>query len=78
MTGMTFACRPHRGHGVIVVTDRASERNEVTIVWQGGLTTQHQVARPVGCYEQLTDYRRLTERVTELHRAGMHRRLPSS
>ena len=57
---------------VILVTDRASEQNDVTIVWQGGLTTQHQVARPVGCYEQLKDYRRLTERVTELHRAGLH------
>ena len=57
---------------VVVVIDRASEQNEVTIVWQGGLTTQHQVARAVGCYEQLKDYRRLTERVTELHRAGLH------
>src|SRR5262249_33116075 len=57
---------------VTVVIDRASERNEVTIVWQGGLTTQHQVARAVGCYEQLKNYRRLTQRVTELHRAGLH------
>jgi hypothetical protein len=58
---------------VIVVTDKASELNEVTIVWQGGHTTQHQIARPVGSYEQLKDYRRLTERVIELHRAGLHR-----
>jgi DNA invertase Pin-like site-specific DNA recombinase len=57
---------------VIVVTDKASEWNEVTIVWQGGLTTQHQVARPVGSYEQLKNYRRLTERITELHRQGLH------
>jgi len=57
---------------VIVVTDRASDQNEVTIVWQGGLTTQHQIARPVGRYEQLKDYRRLTERMGELHRAGLH------
>ena len=49
---------------VIVVADKATEHNEVTIVWHGGMTTQHQVARPVGKYEQLKDYRRLTERIT--------------
>jgi hypothetical protein len=58
---------------VIVVTDKASEWNDVTIVWQGGQTTRHQIARPVGRYEQLKGYRRLTERVTELHHAGLHR-----
>jgi DNA invertase Pin-like site-specific DNA recombinase len=58
---------------VIVVTDKASELNQVTIVWQGGQTTHHQVARPVGRYEQLMNYRRLTERVSELHRQGLHR-----
>jgi len=57
---------------VVVVTDRATELNEITIVWQGGMTTQHQVTRPVGCYEQLKDYRRLTERITQLHREGLH------
>ena len=64
---------------VILVTDRASEQNDVTIVWQGGLTTQHQVARPVGCYEQLKDYRRLTEpRDRASPRGYIWRRLPSS
>jgi DNA invertase Pin-like site-specific DNA recombinase len=57
---------------VIVVTDKATELNEVTIVWHGGITTQHQVARPVGTYEQMKDYRRLTERITQLHRKGLH------
>ena len=47
--------------------------NDVTIVWKGGLTTQHQVARPVGSYEQLKDFQRLTERLNELHRQGLHR-----
>src|SRR5262249_27583179 len=56
---------------VILVADKASELNEVTIVWQGGLTTRHQVARPVSSYGQLKDYRRLTERIGELHRAGL-------
>ena len=57
---------------VIVVADKSTELNQVTIVWQGGMTTQHQVARPVGTYEQLKDFRRLTERITQLHREGLH------
>ena len=57
---------------VIVVADKATELNEVTIVWHGGVTTRHQVARPVGSYEQLKDFRRLTERINELHREGLH------
>lgn len=57
---------------VIVVTDRATELNEVTIEWHGGVTTRHQVARPVGRYEQLKDFRRLTERIKQLHQEGLH------
>ena len=57
---------------VIVVADKSTELNEVTIVWSGGVTTQHQVARPVGKYEQLRDYRRLTERLSQLHGQGLH------
>ena len=57
---------------VIVVVDKSTEFNEVTIVWLGGVTTKHQVARPVGKYEQLKDYRLLTERVTQLHGEGLH------
>ena len=57
---------------VIVVADKATELNEVTIVWHGGVTTRHQVARPVGRYEQLKDFRRLTERIEQLHREGLH------
>jgi DNA invertase Pin-like site-specific DNA recombinase len=55
---------------VVVVIDQASERNDVTIVWKGGLTTQHQLARPVSRFEHLKDYRRLSARVKELHREG--------
>ena len=57
---------------VIVVADRATELNEVTIVWHGGVTTHHQVARPVGRYEQLKDFRRLTDRIKQLHQEGLH------
>ena len=57
---------------VILVADRTTELNEVTIVWHGGMATKHQVARPVGSFEQLKDYRKLTERIRELHAAGLH------
>ena len=57
---------------VIVVADKSTELNQVTIVWAGGVTTEHQVARPVGKYEQLKDYRRLSERVAQLHGQGLH------
>jgi DNA invertase Pin-like site-specific DNA recombinase len=57
---------------VIVVADKATELNDVTIVWHGGVTTEHQIARPVGTYEQLKDFRRLTQRVKELHSEGHH------
>ncbi len=58
---------------VVVLIDKASERNDVTIVWKGGLRTQHQLARPVSRFEHLTDYQRLSARVKELHRQGRHR-----
>lgn len=58
---------------VVVAADQATELTDVTIVWKGGLTTEHQVARPVGSYQQLKDYQRLTERIRELHRQGLQR-----
>jgi DNA invertase Pin-like site-specific DNA recombinase len=58
---------------VVVAADQATELTDVTIVWKGGLATEHQVARPVGSYQQLKDYHRLTERIKELHRQGLHR-----
>jgi len=57
---------------VIVVTDKSSELNEVTIVWKGGMETRHQIVRAVGTFEQLKDYRRLVERITQLHGEGLH------
>ena len=61
-----------RGTRRFLVADRSTEMNEVTIVWQGGMETKHQIARPVGSFEQLKDYRRLTERIREFHAAGLH------
>ncbi len=57
---------------VILVSEKSTEDNHVTIVWQGGMTTQHEVARPVSTYTQLKDFRRLSERIAQLHREGLH------
>ncbi len=57
---------------VVVVADQTTELTEVTIVWKGGLTTQHQVARPVSSFEQLKDFQRLKERLKQLHGEGLH------
>ena len=57
---------------VTITIDRATEENEVTIAWKGGMSTVHQAARAVGTFEQLKDYRRLTERIRELHGEGLH------
>ena len=57
---------------VILIADRTTELNEVTIVWQGGMATKHQLARPVGSFEQLKDYRKLAERIRKLHADGLH------
>ena len=43
---------------------------DVTIHWQGGFTSQHEVVRPVRSYEQLRDGDRLVERIVELRRDG--------
>ncbi|HEY1599420.1 MAG TPA: recombinase family protein [Pirellulales bacterium] len=57
---------------VIITVDKTTELNEVTIVWHGGLSTRHQIARPVGGFEQLKDFRRLAERIKQLHGEGLH------
>jgi len=57
---------------VTITIDRATEDNQVAIAWKGGMTTVHPVARAVGTFEQLKDYRKLTERIRELHGEGRH------
>ncbi len=47
-----------------------SEHVGVTIHWQGGFVSRHEVVRPVATYAQLRDGDRLMERVVELRRAG--------
>jgi len=56
---------------VTVVADKSSEWNEVTIAWQGGMETRHHIARPIGTFEQLKDFKHLTKRIRELHASGL-------
>ena len=55
---------------VIVHVKKNSEYVDVTIHWNGGFTSQHEVVRPVQFYEQLRDFDKLIERIVELRREG--------
>lgn len=55
---------------VVVHVQADSEYVDTTIHWRGGFTSQHQVVRPVGRYNQLRDYDLLIERIKTLHREG--------
>src|SRR5262249_54862160 len=56
---------------VVVQVRAGSERTGVEIVWRGGLTTQHEVARPVRGYESLGNYAELLARVRQLRQKGL-------
>jgi DNA invertase Pin-like site-specific DNA recombinase len=56
---------------VVVAVQGDSERVDVTVHWAGGQATQHQVVRPVKCYERLADYGRLCKRIDELREEGL-------
>jgi hypothetical protein len=72
--GTTFRDRKeiirHLVEKVVVHVKNDSEYVDVTIHWQGGFTSEHEVIRPVATYAQLRDGDRLMERVVELRRAG--------
>ena len=51
---------------VSVSVDKASERVDVEVHWAGGLVQTHTLNRPVGRYEQRSDYPRLVSRLRVL------------
>ena len=53
---------------VMVEVQGTSEVVDCTIHWKGGYKSQHEVIRPVKRYDQLRDYDRLKDRITELRR----------
>ena len=55
---------------VVVHIERDSEYVSVTIQWQGGFTSQHEVVRPVRSYEQLRDLDKLMDRIAALRDEG--------
>ncbi len=48
---------------VVVHVEQNSEYVDITIHWQGGHTSEHQVVRPVRSYEQLRDFDKLVDRI---------------
>jgi DNA invertase Pin-like site-specific DNA recombinase len=56
---------------VVVHVRPDSERVELTISWQGGSATEHEVVRSVSRYESLGNYDRLMGRIIELRGEGL-------
>ncbi len=55
---------------VVVAVRGASERADVTIHWAGGFRSDHELVRPVQCYQQMADFEGLLNRIDELRAAG--------
>ena len=51
---------------VVVHVKQEEEHTEVTIHWQGGFTSRHEIRRVVRAYESLRDYTGLLDRVKSL------------
>jgi hypothetical protein len=72
--GTTFQDRKeiirHMVEKVVVHVNNDSEYVDVTIQWQGGFTSQHEVVRPVRVYEQLRDFDKLMDRIAALRHEG--------
>ena len=47
-----------------------TERGEVVISWRGGVTTRHEIVRPVSRYESLGSYDQLINRIIEMRQEG--------
>jgi DNA invertase Pin-like site-specific DNA recombinase len=60
----------HLVQKVVVHVKNDSEYVDVTIHWQGGLVSQHEVIRPVKSYEKLRDFDKLMDRIVTLRHAG--------
>lgn len=51
---------------VVLTAPPPQEIADVAVHWSGGFVSHHQLVRPVARYEQLRDYDRLSQRITEL------------
>jgi DNA invertase Pin-like site-specific DNA recombinase len=57
---------------VVVQVKKDSEYVDATIHWQGGFTSQHEIVRPVRCYESLRDFEQLCQRLVDLRKDGLN------
>jgi hypothetical protein len=57
---------------VIVHVKKDSEYVDATIHWQGGFTSQHEIARPVSSYARMRDFEQLCERLIEMRKEGLN------
>jgi DNA invertase Pin-like site-specific DNA recombinase len=55
---------------VTVTVRGVSEWVDVTIRWQGGSSSDHELVRPVQRYQQMADYEKLLNRIDEIRKAG--------
>src|SRR5271157_2520928 len=55
---------------VVVHVQADSECAEAVIWWRGGVTTRHEIVRPVSRYESLGHYDQLINRIVELRQEG--------
>jgi len=55
---------------MLVAVQNDTEYVDVTIHWLGGMTSQHELIRPVGRYEQLRAYDQLMEHIIDLRERG--------
>jgi DNA invertase Pin-like site-specific DNA recombinase len=60
----------HLVEKVVVHVKHDSELVDVTIHWQGGFTSRHEVVRPVLRFEQLRGYEQLKDRIVRYRGAG--------
>lgn len=56
---------------VVIAMQGSTEQADVSLQWAGGFTSEHELIRPVGRYDQLTDYERLLSRVEQLGQQGL-------
>lgn len=64
----------HLVEQVVVSIQGGTEVVDVSIHWAGGFVSRHEITRPVGRYDLMRDYDRLTSRIEQLkveqHTAG--------
>jgi hypothetical protein len=56
---------------VVVTMQGSTEHVDASLHWSGGFTSQHELIRPLGSYEQLADYKRMLSRVEQLGNRGL-------